>query len=128
MSKGNVIDITERLRQQKPVLTAQEKFEDYQEETEEMVEQWINYLLDELLDTDVADDTQTFARDFVFITEAIRSLVYRKRGESHMFQHVADKMIDVQFDDERVHAKWMLDVENQIPFPVDPFDEDDDYE
>lgn len=124
MSKGNVIDLTARLKQNKPVLTAQERYDDYQQETDEMVDQWINYLLDELLETDVADDTQTFARDFVFITEAIRSLVYRKRGESHMFQHVADKMIDVEFGDEQVSAQWMLDVEKGIPFP--PLEDEDD--
>ena len=124
MSKGNVIDLTARLKQNKPVLTAQERYDDYQQETDEMVDQWINYLLDELLETDVADDTQTFARDFVFITEAIRSLVYRKRGESHMFQHVADKMIDVEFGDDQVFAQWMLDVEKGIPFP--PLEDEDD--
>lgn len=123
MSRGNVIDLTARLKQNKPVLTAQEKYDEYQDETEEMVQQWIDYLLDELMDTEVADDSQTFARDFIFITEAIRSLVYRKRGEGHMFQHVADKMIAVEIDDEddMIYAQWMLDAENEV-FPIDPAD------
>tara|TARA_R110000787_G_C13403596_1_gene443622 strand:- start:47 stop:451 length:405 start_codon:yes stop_codon:yes gene_type:complete len=124
VSKGNVIDLTSRLKT-KPV-TAQEQYDEYQGETEEIVQKWINYLLDELMETDVADDSQTFARDFVFITEAIRSLVYRNRGEGHMFQHVADKMIAVEIDeeDDMVYAQWMLDVDENIPFPVDPADPD----
>lgn len=123
MSKGNVIDLTSRLKT-KPV-TAQEQFDEYHHMTDEIVDQWVNYLLDELLATDVADDSQTFARDFVFITEAIRSLVYRTRGQSHMLQHVADKMIAVDIADDEINATWMMDVENDIHFP--PVEDDEDY-
>lgn len=84
----------------------------YSKETNEIVEGWINTLLDEMEELDVADESAEFSRDFIFATEAIRSLVYRNRGQSHFIQDVADTMIDVSYDEETDMIEGVWNFEN----------------
>ena len=116
MSK--VIDITSRLQQKKQVVEQEDAYVPtaYDEETEEIVNGWINTLLDEMEELDVADESAEFSRDFIFATEAIRSLVYRNRGTAHFIQQVADQMIDVSYDEETdmIEGVWNFDDGNSI--------------
>jgi len=114
---SDVIDFSKKLKEKRKNVI-QEKYDAYCEETEEIVERWINSLLDDLIDSDIADDSVEFSRDFVFTSEAVRSMIYRSRGDVHMFQEIADKMLDIEwFSDESIKATWMVDVEKGIELP-----------
>tara|TARA_B110000902_G_C14243103_1_gene563223 strand:- start:811 stop:1209 length:399 start_codon:yes stop_codon:yes gene_type:complete len=104
---------TEQAGGQEQVSEMQAEVDVYREETEEIVNGWINTLLDEMEELDVADESMEFSRDFIFATEAIRSLVYRTRGHGHFIQDVADTMISVSYDEESdmVEGVWNLEVE-----------------
>lgn len=122
MSK--VLDITGRLLEKRMDAAAekaggadyvkgmQDEHEEYQKETEEIVNGWINSLLDEMEELDVADESAEFSRDFIFATEAIRSLVYRTRGHTHFIQDVADTMIDVSYDEDTDMIEGVWNFEN----------------
>jgi|TARA_B110000977_G_scaffold192547_1_gene266222 hypothetical protein len=104
----NIFNFTAKLKEKRKE-TVQEIYDTYVEETEVIVEDWINHLLDELIEAEVADDSIEFSRDFVFASEAVRSMIYRSRGDVHMFQDIADKMLDVEwFDDDRIQATWKI--------------------
>jgi hypothetical protein len=90
----------------------QDEHDEYQKESEEIVNGWINTLLDEMEDLDVADESAEFSRDFIFATEAIRSLVYRTRGHGHFIQDVADTMIDVSYDEDTDMIEGVWNFEN----------------
>lgn len=90
----------------------QDEYDEYSKETNEIVNGWINTLLDEMEELDVADESAEFSRDFIFATEAIRSLVYRTRGHSHFIQEVADQMIDVSYDEETDMIEGVWSFEN----------------
>ena len=114
---SDVINFSDKLKEKRKK-TIQERYDAYCEETDDIVEEWVNSLLDDLIESDVADDSVEFSRDFVFASEAVRSLIYRSRGDTHMFQEIADKMLDIEwFDDERIKATWMVDAEKGIDLP-----------
>ena len=80
--------------------TIEETTSAYDLETEDIVEGWINTLLEEMEELELADDSVEFSRDFIFATESLRSLVYRTRGTPHFIQEVADTMIQVDYNEE----------------------------
>ena len=98
-------------------------------------------ILDDLLDFGIADESVEFSTDFIFMTEALRSLIYRARGFDHFIQEVADKLIEINYDEETdmVNGKWVLGdedpwadrdpiIEDYGPehwAKQDPFDDDD---
>jgi hypothetical protein len=100
-----------------PEVAAEAVREDRQYEvdaTEEVVQGYINQLLDELMDFDLADESAEFSRDFIFATEGLRSLIMRARGHNHFLQDVVDSLIEVQYNEEtdEVYGNWLLDKED----------------
>lgn len=67
-------------------------------------------ILDDLLDFGIADESVEFSTDFIFMTEALRSLIMRARGFDHFIQEVADRLIEIDYDEETdmVNGRWVL--------------------
>lgn len=128
MSDGsNVLDLTSKLAASKATLSRgtrqppdpdeddieMEESDAYMEETEIMVQGWIDDILEDMEELGVSDESAEFSRDFIFCTEALRSLVYRSRGLSHFIQEVADVMIEVEFDEpDTVEGFWKFESDN----------------
>jgi len=118
MSK--VIDFTSRLAakegREQPV--AEDVMSAYDQQTEDIVDGWITTLLEEMEDLELTNDSDEFSRDFIFATEALRSLVYRTRGAGHFIQNVADQMIEVTYNEEAdvIEGVWHFDDGNSINY------------
>jgi hypothetical protein len=115
------------------------------ESVEQEIRGWCDKILDDLLEWDIADESVEFSTDFIFMTEALRSLILRARGFDHFVQGVAEKLIEVDYDEksDMVHGRWKIEelLGEDNPFgdndPViesygpdhwakqDPFDDDD---
>jgi len=155
---GDVVDIRERLLKRR-VEEAIEKAGglDYVEgmrsereveleAVEDEIRGWCDKILDDLLEWDIADESVEFSTDFIFMTEALRSLILRARGFDHFVQSVAEKLIEVEYNEEtdQVSGRWRIEelLGDDYPFdkgddPVienygpdhwakqDPFDDDD---
>ena len=129
MSK--VIDMTSRLKARDAVVEpAVEELSEYNQETEDIVEGWIGAVLEQMEELELGDDSVEFSRDFIFMTESLRSLVYRSRGTDHFIQQVADTMIDVSYDPETdmIEGVWNFDDGPSIKYSSGPpeTEEDDD--
>lgn len=100
----------------------------YDQQTEDIVEGWITTLLDEMEDLELADDSVEFSRDFIFVSESLRSLVYRSRNTPHFIQEVADSMIQVDYNEETDMIEGIWSFESGGPSihytSADPIDEE----
>lgn len=126
MSK--VLDMTSRLKARDAVVEpAVEEFSEYDQETEDIVEGWIGSVLEQMEELELGDDSVEFSRDFIFMTESLRSLVYRSRSTDHFIQQVADTMIDVSYDPETdmIEGVWNFSDGPSIKYSSGPADDDD---
>lgn len=136
---GKVVDIRERLLNRRIdeatvkaggydyVDDMQAEREEEYEALEEECRAHCDKLLDQLLDYGIADESHEFSTDFIFVTEALRSCIMRARGFPHFIQEVAERLIEVDYDEETdmVNGKWVLfDEDKFFGNPNDPVIED----
>ena len=81
------------------------------EAVEKEVQGYCDKIMDDFIDFGVADESVEFSTDFIFMTEALRSLIMRARGFEHFVQGVADTLIEVEYDEETdmINGKWNID-------------------
>lgn len=81
------------------------------EAVEKEVQGYCDKIMDDFIDFGVADESVEFSTDFIFMTEALRSLIMRARGFGHFVQGVADTLIEVEYDEETdmINGKWNID-------------------
>jgi len=79
-------------------------------------EGWVDKLLEDMEQFGIAEQTDDFSRDFIFATEAFRSLMLRSRGLDHFIQGVTDRLIEVDYDTEtdKVIGSWNIDILGDI--------------
>jgi hypothetical protein len=120
---GDIVDIRDRLLKKRvEEETAQAGGQDYVEgmqaeheaeleNVEEEVRGFCDSIMDDLIEFDIADESVEFSTDFIFMTEALRSLIMRARGFEHFVQGVADTLIEVEYDEETdmINGKWNID-------------------
>ena len=123
VSLSKVIDINERLfkRQREEVIEkaggadyvagVQAEQEAELEAVEDEVRGYCDSLMDDLLEFGIADESVEFSTDFIFMSEALRSMIMRARGFEHFVQSVADKLIEVEYDPETdmINGKWNIE-------------------
>ena len=139
ISLSKVVDIRERLLQKKideqtermggksiiDELAAEH--EEYRKETEEIIDKWTDNLLEDLIEYNLADQSVEFSRDFVFLSEALASLIFRARGHWHFLQSAADKVIEVEYDDKNdvMMGRWKInsfdDSDTDLTVDYNPF-------
>ena len=116
---GDIVDIRDRLLKKRVeeaggkdyVEGMQAEHEAELEAVEEEVRGYCDKIMDDFLDFGVADESVEFSTDFIFMTEALRSLIMRARGFTHFVQGVADTLIEVEYDEETdmINGKWNID-------------------
>lgn len=116
---GKVVDIRDRLLNKRVeeaggkdyVEGMQAEHEAELENVEEEVRGFCDSIMDDLIEFDIADESVEFSTDFIFMTEALRSLIMRARGFGHFVQGVADTLIEVEYDEETdmINGKWNID-------------------
>ena len=119
---GDIVDIRERLlKRRMDEATAKAGGYDYVEAmqaerdaerkaVEDECRGHCDRILDDLLEFGIADESVEFSTDFIFMTEALRSLIYRARGFDHFIQEVAERLIEIEYDEETdmVNGRWVL--------------------
>ncbi len=116
---GDIVDIRDRLLKKRVeeaggqdyVEGMQAEHDAELEAVEEEVRGYCDKIMDDFLDFGVADESVEFSTDFIFMTEALRSLIMRARGFTHFVQGVADTLIEVEYDEETdmINGKWNID-------------------
>lgn len=121
-SLGDIVDIRDRLLKKRvDEATTQAGGKDYVEgmraeydaeleAVEDEVRGYCDKLMDDLLEFGIADESVEFSTDFIFMSEALRSLIMRARGFEHFVQNVADTLIEVEYDEETdmINGKWNI--------------------
>jgi len=118
-SLGDIVDIRDRLLKKRVeeaggkdyVEGMQAEHDAELENVEEEIRGFCDSIMDDLIEFDIADESVEFSTDFIFMSEALRSLIMRARGFTHFVQGVADTLIEVEYDEETdmINGKWNID-------------------
>lgn len=99
---GKVLEFTSR-KAEKEI----EEFNLSVETATQLVDEMGDVFQDMLEEFGYVELDDKLAQDYFLFLETVRSLAYRYIGIEHPFQNVAEKMVDVYWNDE--HEAWAVD-------------------
>lgn len=106
INSNNVIEFP---KSESPVVkTEQDLRKDMNEQKRTMIEELVDFqattLLSNMAMTGVNTDTDSFIKDFTFITESIKSLYYRLSGFDHPFHPMINEIVNIE--DKQEYVPW----------------------
>jgi hypothetical protein len=99
---GKVLEFTNKKAERE-----EEEFYQSIEDASLLVEFMGDAFQDALEDSGYTEWDEKLAQDYFLFLESVRSLAYRYIGIEHPFQTVAERMVDVWWDD--THESWAVD-------------------